>query len=77
MEASVLFDELATNDGHVIGVITLNKARQLHALSADMFPLLHRQLLAWQDDNRIVSVLLTSTGEKAFCAGGDVKSLQQ
>jgi len=77
MEASVLFDELATDDGHVIGIITLNKARQLHALSADMFPLLRQQLLAWQCDNRVVSVLLTSTGEKAFCAGGDVKSLQQ
>ena len=77
MEASVLFDELATNDGHVIGVITLNKAGQLHALSADMFPLLHQQLLAWQHDHRVVSVLLTSIGEKAFCAGGDVKSLQQ
>ncbi|QUM75429.1 enoyl-CoA hydratase/isomerase family protein [Moritella sp. 24] len=77
MEASVLFDELTTNDGHVIGLITLNKARQLHALSADMFPLLRQQLLAWQTDKRVVSVLLTSTGEKAFCAGGDVKSLQQ
>ena len=77
MEASVLFDELATDDGHVIGIITLNKARQLHALSADMFPLLRQQLLAWQSDNRVVSVLLTSTGERAFCAGGDVKSLQQ
>jgi len=77
MEASVLFDELTTKDGHVIGVITLNKARQLHALSADMFPLLHQQLLTWQADDRIVSVFLTSTGEKAFCAGGDVKSLQQ
>lgn len=77
MEASVLFDELTTKDGHVIGVITLNKARQLHALSADMFPLLRQQLLSWQTDKRIVSVLLTSTGEKAFCAGGDVKSLQQ
>ncbi|GIC76451.1 enoyl-CoA hydratase/isomerase family protein [Moritella sp. F3] len=77
MEASVLFDELATDDGHVIGIITLNKPRQLHALSADMFPLLRQQLFAWQDDKRIVSVLLTSTGERAFCAGGDVKSLQQ
>jgi enoyl-CoA hydratase/carnithine racemase len=77
MEASVLFDELATDDGHVIGIITLNKARQLHALSADMFPLLHQKLLAWQSDNRVVSVLLTSTGDRAFCAGGDVKSLQQ
>lgn len=77
MEASVLFDELTTKDGHVIGVITLNKARQLHALSADMFPLLRQQLLNWQVDKRIVCVLLTSTGERAFCAGGDVKSLQQ
>jgi len=77
MEVSVLFDELATDDGHAIGIITLNKPRQLHALSADMFPLLRQQLLAWQSDNRIVSVLLTSTGDRAFCAGGDVKSLQQ
>ncbi|QFI38895.1 enoyl-CoA hydratase/isomerase family protein [Moritella marina ATCC 15381] len=77
MEASVLFDELATDDGHVVGMITLNKARQLHALSADMFPLLRQQLLIWKTDKRVVSVFLTSTGEKAFCAGGDVKSLQQ
>ncbi|MDX2322058.1 MAG: enoyl-CoA hydratase/isomerase family protein [Moritella sp.] len=77
MEASVLFDELATNDGHIIGLISLNKPRQLHALSADMFPLLRQQLLTWQSDKRVVSVLLTSSGEKAFCAGGDVKSLQQ
>lgn len=77
MEASVLFDELATDDGHAVGIITLNKARQLHALSADMFPLLRQQLLTWQLDKRIVSVLLTSSGDKAFCAGGDVKSLQQ
>jgi len=77
MEACVLFDELTTDDGHVIGIITLNKPRQLHALSAEMFPLLHQQLLAWQSDSHIVSVLLTSTGDRAFCAGGDVKSLQQ
>ncbi|MFT5808490.1 MAG: enoyl-CoA hydratase/carnithine racemase [Moritella dasanensis] len=77
MEACVLFDELATDDGHVIGIITLNKPRQLHALSADMFPLLQQKLLAWQSDPRVVSVLLTSAGDRAFCAGGDVKSLQQ
>lgn len=77
MTESVLFDELDCNDGHTIGVITLNKPRQLHALSADMFPLLQRQLQAWQADSRVVCVLLQSSGDKAFCAGGDVKSLQQ
>jgi enoyl-CoA hydratase/carnithine racemase len=77
MTDSVLFDELNGSDGHIIGVITLNRPRQLHALSADMFPLLQRQLQAWQTDSRVVCVLLQSTGDKAFCAGGDVKSLQQ
>jgi enoyl-CoA hydratase/carnithine racemase len=77
MTESVLFDELNGSDGHIIGVITLNKPRQLHALSADMFPLLRCQLQAWQTDTRVACVLLQSTGDKAFCAGGDVKSLQQ
>ena len=73
----VLFEELNTADGHILGVITLNNERQLHALTAPMFTLLQRQLLVWQNHERVVAVFITSTGERAFCAGGDVKALQQ
>lgn len=77
MEDSVLFSEHDCQDGHRIGVITLNKPKQLHALSEEMFPLIHAQLSQWQENDAIACVVLTSTGERAFCAGGDVKSLQQ
>ena len=77
MEDSVLFSEQTCADGNKIGVITLNKPKQLHALSEDMFPLIDQQLKLWRNDDALVCILLTSTGERAFCAGGDVKSLQQ
>lgn len=77
MEQKVLFSEYPCQDGKVVASITLNNPRQLHALSAEMFPLLQSQLEEWQSRDEIVCVLLTSVGERAFCAGGDVKSLQQ
>lgn len=78
----VLFDELETGkkgsrDGQVIGVITLNRARQLHALSREMFSLMQAQLEVWQQQKNVVCIVLQSTGDKAFCAGGDVKTMQQ
>ncbi|MBK6756645.1 MAG: enoyl-CoA hydratase/isomerase family protein [Moraxellaceae bacterium] len=33
------------------------------------------QLQAWAKDEGIVAVFLHSAGEKAFCAGGDVKQI--
>lgn len=77
MEDKVLFEEQQGADGKRIGIISLNNPRQLHALNASMFPLMHEKLLAWQADEGIACVFLTSGGERAFCAGGDVKSLQQ
>ena len=73
--SSVLFAEHATQDGHVIGEITLNAERSLNALTLEMIEQILPRLQAWQDDDRIVAVLLDSAGEKAFCAGGDVVNL--
>lgn len=77
MEQKVLFAEYPCQDGNIVASITLNNPRQLHALSAEMFPLLQHQLQEWQARDDIVCVFLTSVGDRAFCAGGDVKSLQQ
>jgi enoyl-CoA hydratase/carnithine racemase len=40
-----------------------------------MFELLHKQLLEWQSNDEIAMVILQGSGDKAFCAGGDVVSL--
>ncbi len=82
MDDSVLFDELeigkkGSKDSQIIGVITLNRERQLHALSREMFPLMQAQLQIWQKQNNVVCIVLHSTGDKAFCAGGDIKTMQQ
>lgn len=71
----VLFEEHTTQDGHVIGEITLNAERSLNALTLEMIEEILPRLNQWQSDERVVAVLLDSAGEKSFCAGGDVVNL--
>ena len=62
-------------NGQAIGIATLNAPQALNAFSLDMIRLLSRQLQEWAEDERIALVLLQGSGDKAFCAGGDVRSL--
>ena len=74
-DAVVLFRTLPTAGGRHFGVATLNAPASLNALSVDMVRLLTPQLRAWAADDGIVGVLLDAAGEKAFCAGGDLRAL--
>ncbi|GHE22750.1 enoyl-CoA hydratase/isomerase family protein [Halomonas urumqiensis] len=74
-ELPVLFDELPTRDGGRIGMAVLNAPRALNALSLEMIHQLADKLDAWALDPEIVAVWLDGSGEKAFCAGGDVVAL--
>ena len=47
----------------------------LNALTLDMVRNLQRQLDAWAQDSQVHAVVLRGAGEKAFCAGGDIRSL--
>ena len=60
-----------------VGVLTLNRPAVLNALDLATVRALTRQLTAWAGDPAIRAVLLRGTGERAFCAGGDVRSLHQ
>lgn len=72
---SVLFQTYPTDCGHVIGEMTLNSPASLNALSIDMCQRMSAQLQAWQKDDNVVAILLRGAGEKAFCAGGDIRKL--
>jgi enoyl-CoA hydratase/carnithine racemase len=74
-DSPVIFDEVVTRDDLRLGFARLNREKALNALSAEMFRLLHPQLRIWADDPRIACVILHGAGEKAFCAGGDVRSV--
>jgi enoyl-CoA hydratase/carnithine racemase len=77
MQQVVLFREVAAANGRRIGFAQLNAEKSLNALSLDMIRLLDPQLRLWADDPAIACVVLHGAGEKAFCAGGDVRSLRK
>lgn len=58
-----------------IGLITLNRPKVLNALNFNMIECITAALLEWQNDDSISAVVIRGTGDKAFCAGGDIKSL--
>lgn len=76
IQNSVCFEELESQGGKRIGVATLNVERKLHSLNQNMVGLLRTRLSQWQADDRIACVWLQGAGEKAFCAGGDVRCLR-
>lgn len=65
------FAILSVEDG--IAVLTLNRPLQANALSQGLLFALHEHLmnLTYRDDVRVV--MITGAGEKAFCAGADLK----
>ena len=71
-ESPVLFRAEPTSSGHLIGVATLNRPKQLNALNLEMCELMLAQFRAWASDASVVCVVLEGAGDRGFCAGGDV-----
>lgn len=71
----VLYQELTAQNGKKIGVATLNSEKSLNALSLPMVESLLPKLTSWQADPAISLVILDGSGDKAFCAGGDIRDL--
>jgi enoyl-CoA hydratase len=59
------------------GHITLNRPKALNALTLPMIRVMDPQLRAWARDPEIQTIVLTGAGEKAFCAGGDVRAVYE
>ncbi|HEV7358474.1 MAG TPA: enoyl-CoA hydratase/isomerase family protein [Steroidobacteraceae bacterium] len=60
-----------------VAFITLNRPAALNALSLDMILQLRELLGRSAADTEIYAVLIRGAGEKAFCAGGDIRALYQ
>ncbi|MEM9783613.1 MAG: enoyl-CoA hydratase/isomerase family protein [Pseudomonadota bacterium] len=58
-----------------LGLVTLNRPKALNALTHGMALALEAQLDAWADDPTIEVVAIRGSGDKAFCAGGDIRAL--
>ena len=55
------------------GFITLDRPKALNSLSLAMVRDITQALMAWRDDSGVAAVVIRSSSEKAFCAGGDIR----
>ena len=76
MGADVLVAELPAGNNNKIGLVTLNAPSALNALSQSMIDQLLLQLSRWRDQRDMVAVVMASSSDKAFCAGGDVRAVR-
>lgn len=67
-------DVLFTVDGHV-ATITLNRPHKLNAVTPEMSDAIIDAVSAVNESDEIRCVILTGAGERAFCAGSDIKEL--
>lgn len=66
-------DDVLFKDVGDKGIITLNRPKALNALNLSMVEKIYPVLKKWESSKRLV--IIEGTEEKAFCAGGDVKSI--
>ena len=57
------------------GLITLNRPQSLNALTHGMVRAMTRALAQWAQDPRVTRVVIKAAGDRAFCAGGDIRLL--
>lgn len=74
MSDLIVFEKIQGEHGDV-AVITLNKPKALNALNIEMIDAIQKHLDECESDDSIQCILLQGSGEKAFCAGGDVVHL--
>lgn len=58
-----------------VGIVSLNRPQVLNALDLPTIRQIAAQLDVWADDPAVRAVLFRSAGGRAFCAGGDIRSL--
>ena len=58
-----------------IATLTFNRPEAMNALSQETFEVGIPLLEQWAQDDDVRCVVVTGTGDRAFCAGGDVKAM--
>ncbi len=75
MTSAALHAEALVDRRGGAGVIVLNRPKALNALTLDMVRRIAAALDGWEDDPDVTRIVIRGAGEKAFCAGGDIRHL--
>ncbi|XP_021824378.1 3-hydroxyisobutyryl-CoA hydrolase 1-like isoform X1 [Prunus avium] len=76
MASFQLDDQVLIQETLFVRILTLNRPRQLNALSLEMLSRLSQLFLAFEDDANAKLIILKGKG-RAFCAGGDVATVHR
>ena len=71
-EPEILFERRGT-----AGIVTLNRPKALNAVTHGMLRALRAKLDEWAHDDGVTRVVVRAAGERAFCAGGDLRALYE
>lgn len=66
-------DETLISSSGRLGRIVLNRPKVLNALSARQYHDITACLVRWESDPEVAVILIEGEGERAFCAGGDIR----
>ena len=76
MSGALLHDgEVLVREERALRRLTLNRPKALNALTLDMAITMTALLRAWATDPAVGAVLIDGAGERALCAGGDIRAL--
>jgi enoyl-CoA hydratase len=68
-------DEILLQRRGGLGIVTLNRPKALNTLSLAMYRVMDPKLLEWGRDPRVRAIVVQGAGDRAFCAGGDVRAI--
>jgi len=70
-------DEVLFERRGAVGLITLNRPKALNALTHGMVVAMKTRLDEWATNPAVGTVVIRGAGERAFCAGGDIRAIAQ
>src|SRR5690625_7957147 len=58
-----------------VATLTLNNPKALNSINLNMVQLIKKELTKWENDEDVKLIIIEGEGDRAFCAGGDIKPL--
>lgn len=70
------FDTLLVTREDRIGVLTINRPKQLNALNSQVYSELYKAILDIVEEGNVRVLIITGAGNKAFVAGADITEME-
>ena len=70
-------DEILLERDRGLATITINRPQALNALTLTNYRRIDPALRAWAADSSVHAVVVRGAGDRAFCAGGDVRAVYE